>query len=302
MSLVTGLVTTLRPHQWTKNAVLFAGLIFAGGLGDAALVRLAVSGAVIFCLLSGAVYALNDIVDVEKDRRHPQKRTRPIASGALPIGLAGGVAVISAAGGIVWSYTIHPSFGHTSVGFLALNLLYSFALRRMVILDVMAIAIGFVLRAVASVEVLRGVEPDTQLSPWLLVCTFFLALFLGLGKRRAEVMTLGEAAGDHRTTLEHYPQGLVDALIGIVTAATIVSYAIYTIWPGTVAKVGDTNLVYTVPFVVYGLFRYLYLMVAGGRGGRPSRILVTDVPLVLNILLWVGVVVWVLYSQAPPAA
>jgi len=296
MGALRGLVTTLRPHQWTKNTVLFAGLIFAGGLGDPALVRLALSGAVIFCLLSGAVYLLNDIVDLESDRRHPEKRRRPLAAGTLPVGLALGAAVFFAGSALAWSSSIHPVFALTSAGFLALNVLYSLALRRMVILDVVAIAVGFVLRAVASVEVLRVAAPATELSPWLLVCTFFLALFLGLGKRRAEVLALGRDARAHRSTLEHYPQGLVDSLIGVVTASTIVSYAIYTIWPGTVDKVGSSRLVYTVPFVVYGLFRYLYLMHAGGSGGKPSRVLVTDAPLVVNILLWVAVVVWVLYS------
>ncbi len=297
MRALAGLVATLRPHQWTKNTVLFAGLIFAGGLGDRGLVTLAVSGAVIFCLLSGAVYILNDIVDIEKDRRHPEKKLRPLASGMLPVGLAAVAAVVFAGVAVFWSYSIYPTFGHTSVGFLALNVLYSLVLRRMVILDVVAIAVGFVLRAVASVEVLRGAAPGTELSPWLLVCTFFLALFLGLGKRRAEVLTLGGGAGGHRASLEHYPPDFVNALIGIVTASTIVSYAIYTIWPGTVEKVGSAGLVYTVPFVVYGLFRYLYLVFAGGSGGKPSRVLVTDVPLVVNILLWVAVVVWVLYSS-----
>jgi len=297
MRALSGLVITLRPHQWTKNSVLFAGLIFAGGLADSRLVLLAVAGATVFCLLSGAVYVLNDIVDLEKDRRHPEKRRRPLASGALPVGLAATVAVLFASVAAIWSYSIHPTFGHTSVGFLALNILYSLVLRRMVILDVVAIAVGFVLRAVASVEVLRVAAPATELSPWLLVCTFFLALFLGLGKRRAEVITLGEVAGKHRATLEHYPADLVNSLIGVVTASTIVSYAIYTIWPGTVEKVGSAGLVYTVPFVVYGLFRYLYLMFAGGGGGKPSRVLVTDVPLVVNIILWVAVVIWVLYSS-----
>ena len=155
MRALSGLVTTLRPHQWTKNTVLFAGLIFAGGLGDQRLVGLALSGAAIFCLLSGAVYVLNDIVDLEKDRRHPEKRLRPLASGALPVGLAAGAAVVCAGSGLFWSYSIHPMFGHTSAGFLALNVLYSLVFRRMVILDVVAIAVGFVLRAVASVEVLR---------------------------------------------------------------------------------------------------------------------------------------------------
>ncbi|MCD4690321.1 decaprenyl-phosphate phosphoribosyltransferase [bacterium] len=296
MQTLRGLITTLRPHQWTKNTVLFAGLIFAGGLSDPGLVWLAVQGAAIFCLLSGAVYVLNDIADLKSDRLHPEKRKRPLASGSLSVGLSAGVGVIAAVGGLLWAYAIFPTFGHTAIGFLMLNILYSLALRRMVILDVVAIAIGFVLRAVGSVEVLRGVAPDTELSPWLLVCTFFLALFMGLGKRRAEVLTLGDTAAGHRETLEHYPANLVDLLMGVVTAATVVSYTIYTIWPGTVAKVGGPGLVYTVPFVVYGLFRYLYLVFAAGKGGKPSRLLVTDTPMVVSSLLWVVVVIWVLYT------
>jgi hypothetical protein len=161
----------------------------------------------------------------------------------------------------------------------------------------MAIAVGFVLRAVGSVEVLRSVAPDTEISPWLIVCTFFLALFLGFGKRRHEVILLGDTAKQHRATLSFYSPPLIDSLVGVVTASTVVSYAIYTIWPGTIEKVGSARLVYTVPFVVYGVLRYLYLMFAEGEGGRPSRSLVTDVPLAVNILLWIISVSIILYVR-----
>ena len=285
----------MRPDQWTKNLVLFAGLLFAGGMGEGALVALAASGFVIFCGLSGATYVLNDIIDAGKDREHPAKRDRPIASGALPIPVAASGGVVVGAAALVAAYRICPWFGHTAVAYLALNVLYSVALRKMVILDVMAIAISFVLRAVASVEVLRRAAPEIELSPWLLVCTFFLALFLGLGKRRHEVLILGESGRRHRGTLAFYAPSLLDALIGVVTASTVVAYAIYTIWPGTVEKVGSARLVYTVPFVVYGVMRYLYIMFARGGGGKPSRALISDLPLGINIILWVLAVSAVIY-------
>lgn len=295
--MLRGLITALRPEQWTKNLVLFAGLVFAGSLSDMALVRLAASGFAVFCLLSGATYLLNDIVDVRRDREHPEKRLRPIASGQLPAAVAGVFAAVAAVLASAWAFRLSPGFGYTAAGYLALNVLYSLALRKMVILDVMAIATGFVLRAVGSVEVLRSVAPGTDLSPWLLVCTFFLALFLGLGKRRHEVMALGDSARVHRSALEHYPPALVDALMVVVTASAIVSYAIYTIWPGTVERIGSASLVYTVPFVVYGMLRYLYLIFAVGRGGKPSRALVTDLPLSITVLLWIGAVIAILYSS-----
>ena len=296
MRALRGFVTTLRPEQWTKNLVLFAGLIFAGGLGEGELLRLAGSGFLVFCALSGATYVLNDLVDVRSDRKHPDKRKRALASGELPAVPAGAVAGVIAVLAIAWAYRIYVGFGHAALAYLVLNVLYSSFFRRMVILDVMSIAIGFVLRAVGSVEVLRGVAPATELSPWLLVCTFFLALFLGFGKRRHEALILGGSAGAHRSTLEHYPAALLDAVIGVVTAATVVSYAIYTIWPGTVEKVGSARLVYTVPFVVYGVLRYLYLMFARSGGGKPARSLVSDAPLAINIGLWVAVVIAIIYG------
>jgi 4-hydroxybenzoate polyprenyltransferase len=292
-----GLLGTMRPDQWTKNLVLFAGLVFSGGLGDRGLVLLAVRGFVIFCALSGSAYILNDLADLTRDREHPEKRMRPLASGELRAVPALTCAAAVAAAALFFAYRANAAFGHVALGYLGLNVLYTAVLRRTVILDVMAIAIMFVLRAVGSVEVLRGAAPTTELSPWLLVCTFFLALFLGMGKRRHELILLGDAATGHRSTLAYYSAPLLDALIGVVTASTVVSYAIYTIWPGTVEKVGSTGLVYTVPFVAYGVFRYLYLMFAEGGGGKPSRSLVSDAPLAVNVLLWTLVVAYIIYLR-----
>jgi 4-hydroxybenzoate polyprenyltransferase len=295
--MLKNLLFAMRPEQWTKNLVLFAGLLFAGGLTDPALVGLSVQGFLAFCLLSGASYIMNDLADLKSDKEHPEKRLRPLASGALSPRVAGFVALLAAGGALAWAYSLNPLFGHAALGYLCLNALYSLVLRRVVILDVMSIAVGFVLRAVGSVEVLVGRAPAIELSPWLLVCTFFLALFLGLGKRRHEGIVLGSAAAGHRPTLERYPQGYVDALIGIVASSTIVSYAIYTIWPGTVEKVGSAGLVYTIPFVVYGVLRYLYLMMATGQGGKPAKALVSDRPLGLNIVLWAAAVAIVIYAR-----
>jgi len=210
--MVRHLIRTMRPDQWTKNLVLFAGLLFAGGLGTRALVLHATWGFLAFCALSGATYIFNDLMDVRRDREHPVKKLRPLASGKLPIGVAAATAVVLAALALALAYRLHPNFGFVATGYLVLQLLYSLALRRMVVLDVMAIAVGFVLRAVGSVEVLRGPAPATELSPWLLVCTFFLALFLALAKRRHEVLVLGTDAGKHRAVLEHYPPALIDSL------------------------------------------------------------------------------------------
>lgn len=290
------IVSAMRPDQWIKNLVLFAGLIFAGGLRDPRLIALAAAGFAIFCGLSGATYILNDLMDAVSDRQHPGKRQRPVASGALTPRVAATAAGLTAAVSLFVAYRVHQHFGHVAAAYLFLNVLYSVTLRKMVILDVMAIAIGFVLRAVGSVESLRTIAPHTELSPWLLVCTFFLALFLGLGKRRHEVLILGSSGRDHRGTLAFYTPPLLDALMAVVTASTVVAYAIYTIWPGTVEKVGSARLVYTVPFVAYGVMRYLYIMFVRGGGGKPSRSLVSDPPLVINVMLWVltvGVIIYV---------
>jgi 4-hydroxybenzoate polyprenyltransferase len=290
-----GLLVELRPRQWTKNLVLFAGLVFSKSATDPALALRSLLGFVCFCLASGAVYIVNDIADREQDRLHPVKRNRPIAAGLLSPSVAAAWAVVLMIATTVLAFALGGSFFVVFLVFLALNLFYSFKLKQIMGLDVLSIAVGFVLRAIAGVDVLAKAEPGIELSPWLLVCTLFLALFLGLGKRQAELAELDEDAQRHRKSLANYSVGLLNQMIAMVSAATIISYSIYTISPGTVQKFHTEKLVYTIPFVVYGLWRYLYLVFERRGGGSPSEVLLTDAPLTVTVLLWVLVAAGVLY-------
>jgi 4-hydroxybenzoate polyprenyltransferase len=290
-----GLVTELRPRQWTKNLVLFAGLVFSKGATDPSLAMKSLLGFICFCLGSGAIYIINDITDREKDRLHPVKCKRPIASGELSPATAGGWAVALIVFSVALAFYLGTSFLVVFLVFLALNIAYSFKLKQIMALDVLSIAVGFVLRAIAGVEVLVPAQPDIELSPWLLVCTLFLALFLGLGKRRAELAQLEQDAERHRKSLANYSISLLNQMIAMVSAATVISYSIYTISPATVQKFHTQNLVYTIPFVVYGLWRYLYLVFEREGGGNPSEELLTDMPLLVNVVLWVLVAAGVLY-------
>jgi 4-hydroxybenzoate polyprenyltransferase len=292
---VSGLLTELRPRQWTKNLVLFAGLVFSKNASDPELVLRSALGFVCFCLASGAVYIINDIVDRGQDRLHPVKRNRPIASGVLKPGVAAGWAIALMIAATILAFYLGLSFLVVFAVFVALNLAYSFKLKQIMALDVLSIAIGFVLRAIAGVQVLVEVQPGIELSPWLLVCTLFLALFLGLGKRRAELAQLDQNAELHRKSLANYSMGLLNQMIAMASAATVISYSIYTIAPGTVQKFHTEKLVYTIPFVIYGLWRYLYLVFEREGGGNPSEVLLTDAPLLVNVLLWVLVAAGVLY-------
>jgi 4-hydroxybenzoate polyprenyltransferase len=288
-------ISGLRPRQWIKNLIVLAPLIFSRNLfhPDMALLSFVALG--IFCLLSGAIYIFNDLVDYQQDRAHPVKRSRPIASGritrkgALAFGMVIAVAGLSAA---AW---LDRSFFWVCLAYTGLMVAYSAGLKHMVVLDVLIISIGFVLRAMAGVEVLKDADPGVVMSPWLLVCTLFLALFLGFSKRRNELDLLAHKAGLHRKSLEDYSKEFLDAMIAVVTASTVIAYAIYTIWPGTVEKFNTRNLIYTIPFVVFGLFRYMYLVIMKNEGGSPSEILVSDAPLVIDIVLWVCVAGLVLY-------
>ncbi|TPW12055.1 MAG: 4-hydroxybenzoate polyprenyltransferase [bacterium] len=298
--MLKNLLVEARPWQYTKNLILFAGLVFAHHLLEPAyLVRSLVAFAS-FCLLSSFVYVLNDLVDLKRDRLHPSKKNRPLASLRLStgVGIAWCLALLVMGGGLAtW---LGHYFIPVAIVFVLLNVLYSFVLKEMVILDVMAIALSFEVRAIAGVEALKELDPSITISPWLLVCTLFLALFLGFGKRRHELALLESTAGEHRPTLADYSERYLDTLIGIVTAGALLAYAIYTVSPETVAKFRTTNLVYSIPFVVYGVFRYLYLIYERKSGGSPSEVLLTDLPLALTIAGWVGVVFWVIYRGAPP--
>ena len=273
------LVVSLRPRQWPKNAVVLVGLVFARELGQPEQVLRAVLGALLFCLLSGAVYLVNDLLDVEKDRLHPLKRTRPLASGQLSPLTAGVVAVLLVAGSLFAAYLLSPAFCAVALGYLGLQALYVGWLKHVVILDVMALAGGFVLRAVAGAVVV-----GVPISPWLYVCTMLLALFLALGKRRQELVLLEDNAGEHRPALEQYTVALLDHLLQVVTTSLLVAYMLYTFFAETLPR--NRAMMLTIPFVLYGLFRYLYLVYARGEGGSPEEVLLRDRPMALCVVLW----------------
>jgi 4-hydroxybenzoate polyprenyltransferase len=284
----------MRVRQWTKNGVVFAGVIFAHQFLDPQELMRALTGFISFCLLASGIYVLNDLIDLNLDRVHPKKRTRPLASGRLSVPAGWTLLVLLVAAGGTLAVLLGSRFAPVAAGYLLLNIAYTLVLKRIVMVDVLAISIGFVLRAVAGVAVLRN---PVDLSPWLLLCTFFLALFLAVAKRRHERALLQAQAEQHRKTLTEYPPELVDQLIPVVTAATVISYSIYTVAPGTIDRVGGAELVYTVPFVVYGVFRYLYIVFRRMQGGSPSETLLTDPPMMVNVVLWLGTVIWILYGR-----
>jgi 4-hydroxybenzoate polyprenyltransferase len=284
------LVASLRPRQWTKNLLVLAGLIFSRGLHEPALVARSVLAFALFCLLSGGVYLINDAMDAERDRAHPQKRHRPVASGRLParVALAAGVGLLI--GTVVAAFLLSVPFGIVAAAYAVLLAAYSAGLKHMVIVDTLIIAGGFVLRALAGVVVL-GIE----LSYWLLLCTVLLALFLTFGKRRHELLALEAGAIDHRPILSEYSPQLLDQMIAVVTASTLMAYALYTMAPETHARLGTTRLPLTIPFVLYGIFRYLYLLYRRDLGGNPSELFLTDRALLVDVALWGLAVVVVLY-------
>ncbi len=291
MPTFAAILKTMRPKQWTKNLLLFAALIFAKKIAEPASVLQALAAFVLFCALSGAVYLINDVVDAEEDRRHPRKRLRPIASGALSPRLAVAIAVALTVGGLVGCFQLNLGTGLSAAAYTVLTLAYHFALKRMVILDALAVSGGFVLRAVAGAEAIRVV-----ISPWLLMCTLLLALFLSFAKRRQElVLYQNNGADATRKVLLEYTPALLDQLISIVTACTVMSYCLYTISDRTVSEVGSRDLILTIPFVLYGIFRYMYLVHSKGSGEAPDQVLLTDLPLLGTVALYVLAVVVVFY-------
>ena len=284
-----------RPWQWSKNGIIFAGLIFSLSLLSMDHVMRSVQAFGVFCLASSGIYVLNDIFDLTRDRLHPVKKSRPIAAGRVSKFQAAILAFFLLALSLVGSMGLGSEFLLTLMVFLAVNTAYSVYLRNLVILDVMLIALSFVVRAVGGVVALRPISSEIELSPWLLVCTLFLALFLALGKRRHELGLLAEDASEHRASLGQYSLPFLDQLMSIVTAATLIAYAIYTIAPGTLSKFQSPYLVTTIPFVAYGIFRYLFLIQERNEGGNPSRSLYRDLPILFTIVGWVGTVVTILY-------
>jgi 4-hydroxybenzoate polyprenyltransferase len=290
-SLALHLLNALRPAQWIKNLVVFAGLLFGKRLFDAAAVGNAVAAFAVFCVLSSVVYLVNDIADRESDRLHPMKARRPIASGALPAGIAVRAALALGTLGLIAAYFIGAGFATVAAAYLLLQMLYSGTLKHIVIIDVLTIAIGFVLRAVAG-----AVAVHVQISHWLLVCTILLALFIGLAKRRHEIVLLAGGATSHRPILGEYSAYLLDQMIGVVTASTLIAYVFYTISPETEAKFGTPWLGLTIPFPLYGIFRYLYLVHQRQEGGSPADLLLTDRPLLTCVALWALAVALIIYQ------
>lgn len=285
--MLIAFLENLRPRQWTKNLILFAGLIFSQNTAELALLLRAAAGCLLFCLLSGAIYVMNDIADVEMDRRHPSKKKRPIAAGRLAPRNAAVGAVMLTIISLGTAFLLGRGFGLTATGFFLLNVVYTFVLKKIVILDVLAIAGGFVLRAVGSVEVLREATEHIPLSPWLILCTALLAMFLGFAKRRVEFAEEKSGTGVIRPSLHDYSELLLNLLIGGSFALTVTAYILYTVSPGTVQQFQTGNLVLTVPFVITGMSRYLVLIFKDGQGGHPHEILLTDGRIQLSVLGWI---------------
>jgi 4-hydroxybenzoate polyprenyltransferase len=288
--VVFNLIVSVRPEQWTKNLLVFAGLLFARRLFDPVAAAEASVAFVIFCVLSGAVYVINDMLDRESDREHPLKSRRPIASGALPVPAAAAAAAILVVAGLVGAFALNVRFGIVAATYLGLHVLYSVLLKHIVIIDVLTIAVGFVLRAVAG-----AVAIQVEISHWLFVCTFLLALFIALAKRRHELVLLTDTATSHRPILSEYTPYLLDQMIGVVTASTLVTYVFYTISPDTQQKFGTPWLGLTIPFPLYGILRYLYLVHQREGGGSPSDLLLTDRPLLVCVALWALAVALIIY-------
>ena len=283
---------SLRPEQWTKNTIVFAGLIFGLELFDRTAVLRSLLAFAVFCALSGVVYLFNDIMDREADRQHPLKARRPIASGALSPFLAGGAAAALAAVALAAAFALGIPFGVVALSYVLLQAAYSGPLKHIVILDVLTIAVGFVLRAAAGAVVI-----GVPISHWLLVDTTLLALFLALSKRRHELVLLADGATGHRPILGEYSPYLLDQMVSVVTASTLVAYIFYCISPETVQKFGTDMLGLTIPFPLYGIFRYLYLVHRREGGGSPSQMLLNDRPLLVCVALWVLAVVVIVYLR-----
>jgi len=283
------LFRALRPQQWIKNLFVYAPLIFSQNVLNQALVLRATLAFLAFCLISSAVYLLNDLRDIEEDRQHPLKAHRPLASGRLKRSTAVAALAIIAPAGFLVALLVNRSFVFIALGYFALQIAYTLWLKHVVILDIFVVASGFLLRVVAG-----GFAIRVYLSSWLLICTTLLALFLAMGKRRHEIVLMEGRAASHRPILKEYNIYLLDQMISVVTASTLLAYCLYTISEETVAKFGTRNLIFTVPFVLDGIFRYLYLIHQKAEGGTPESLIIRDKPLLAAIALWIGVAAAVL--------
>jgi 4-hydroxybenzoate polyprenyltransferase len=289
-SILGILVEALRPAQWVKNGFVFAALIFSRSVLDWHRTMLVVLAAAAFCLISSAGYLLNDILDAPEDRQHPLKRLRPVASGRLGARTAGSLAALLAVVALGGAWALGRGFLLVVATYASVNLLYSLFLKHITLVDIFVIAAGFVLRVLGGAVVIH-----VEISAWLIVCTTLLALFLALTKRRHELVLLGDNASDHRSSLADYSPYFLDQLIAVVTASTLMSYALYTLSADVAAKFPGKRLELTIPFVLFGIFRYLYLVHQTQEGGNPTRLLLTDRVLLSVVLCWAASVIFIIY-------
>jgi 4-hydroxybenzoate polyprenyltransferase len=287
-SLGRALLKEARPKHWVKNGLLFAGIVFAKQLTEAAAVGHVLAAFALFCAVASAIYFINDLRDREADRLHPKKRFRPIAAGEIPVPLAWAVALVGLGVALPLAFLLRPSFGAIVLGYVALQFFYTYWLKEQVLLDVFALAANFVLRAMAGAVVIAA-----PISPWLYVCTVLLALCLGFAKRRHELMLLEAGAGSHRAVLDEYSATLLEEIIAVVTSATVMAYALYTFNAENLPA--NHAMMFTIPFVLYAVFRYLYLVYRKGEGGNPEDALFADRPLLVCILLWGCTSILILY-------
>ncbi len=310
MRVFRDVLLMMRPQQWIKNLFVFPALVFSKHLFHYGYLARSLAAFGLFCLISGAVYIFNDLLDVEEDRHHPAKRYRPLASGRIAPPIAWAAFGLSSLAGVALSFWLGLWFGLVVAIYYVMNLGYSVYLKRVVILDVLIVSLGYVLRAVAG-----GVVLKVEISEWLLICTVLLALFLVLAKRRQELTLMddrtnmllelslaatdAESAVRYRKSLDEYNPYFLDQMIGVTTASTLMAYILYTVSPEAVRKFGGRDLLYTTPFVIYGIFRYLYLIHQKREGENPTKTLLGDGPLLLDIALWGAAVVIVLYLNLP---
>ena len=287
---VSSIHDALRTKQWIKNLLIFAGLLFSKNMFSITLFKKSCEAFVLYCLLASSVYLINDIVDIQKDRLHPKKRLRPIASGRISTSFALTLACILASSSLICSFAIDRTFGAIALGYFILMTLYTFFLKKIATVDVLIISIGFIMRAIAGAAVIH-----VTISSWLVICTTFLALFMALCKRRQELISLGTKAQQHRETLTQYSRVLLDQFISVASTSTVLSYTLYTLSPRTIDEYGTTNLVYSVSMVVFAIFRYLYLVYQKKGGGNPEILIVTDIPLLSIIISWIVFVIITIY-------
>lgn len=287
--MIKGLISTMRPKQWTKNSVVFAALVFDKKLFVPQLFAKTTAAFFLLCLISSTVYLINDLVDIEKDRQHPRKRLRPLPSGQLKPWVAVMAAIVIPALCLPLAFLLDLTFGLIVTIYLLVMIAYSFWLKNVVIVDVLTIAAGFVLRVAAGVPMVQ-VE---RFSPWLYVCITLGALFIGFGKRRHELSLLQTNANNHRSVLNDYNQTFLDEMMGVVTASTVMAYSLYTFSAEGLPP--NHAMMLTIPFVLYGIFRYLYLIHVREEGGAPEEIILRDKPLLADVLLWGLAVIAILY-------